>query len=254
MPRQIRSPSKSPNRDLKELARRRGEGNVAWGVRAAKEMVGGGDGDWSYVALVGGRDLSAFRVRVAQSHMRHDLLPSYWSECLLVELDPTDVGASSVHHVPLAQPGGPSFPTGHNGVLRVPLTDFDDARRFPNIALIALPVPQEKVLAQVARFAASRASFDALEHVLRWLAFVWGSARTGNPLFDGVGLPSACLLESVAAACQFDLTPGLEARAACPEAIWTAARHWQSYYAKTGDGRVPHGRFVRDHGYDILEP
>jgi hypothetical protein len=34
----------------------------------------------------------------------------------------------------------------------------------------------------------------------------------------------------VLGAAGFDLTPGLESRASCPEAIWQAAKWWHKYY------------------------
>ena len=90
---------------------------------------------------------------------------------------------------------------------------------------------------------------------MRWLAFCWGSARTSNPLHENYGIPSACMLEIACAAARFDLTPGLEARASCPEAIWAAAKHWQDYYEKTTDGnRSPKGRYWTPHHYPIFEP
>ena len=66
--------------------------------------------------------------------------------------------------------------------------------------------------------------------IVRWLAFVWGVARTPNPLMDGMGIPSAAMLEIVIGAVDFDLTPGLESRSSCPEAISQAAKYWHEYY------------------------
>ena len=162
-------------------------------------------------------------------------------------------GETGFKVLPLIQPDGPAFATRTNGVVEHPLTDFDDSARFPNIALIALPVPQAKILDAVESFRHSRSTLDALEHVLRWLAFAWGAARTPNPLHENYGLPSACMLETVCAANNLDLTPGLEARASCPEAIWVAARHWHEYFAKFR-GKSPTGRYFTPHGFPIVEP
>ena len=62
------------------------------------------------------------------------------------------------------------------------------------------------------------------------IAFVWGVARSPNPLMDGLGIPSAAMLEIVIGAVDFDLTPGLESRSSCPEAISQAAKYWHEYY------------------------
>jgi len=251
---QARSTATKPNPDILPLKRNSGEGNLAWGERAAIEMIGETDAlDHTYVALLGGADTLALRLRIAQSHLRSDMLPSLWSEALLVELTSRSLQGAQAILVPLAQPDGPRFAPAENGVLEAPLARFDDPLRYPNIALFALPIPQAKILARVERFRRSRTSLDALEHVLRWLAFCWGVAKAGNPLHDNIGLPSACMLEIVCAAQDFELTPGLESRTSCPEAIWASMLHWHEYYAKTGDRKVPFGRYSRDHTYPILE-
>jgi hypothetical protein len=253
MLRQARSESANRNPEFITQERRSGEKNTQWGARAAAEMATGDSKDWTYVVLLGGSDSMAFRLRVAQSHLRGDMLPSYWSHSMLVELTEGSVKNARAIHVPLIQPEGPEFSTRTNGVVVLPLTEFDDVSRYPNIALIALPVAQEKILEGVEKFRNSRSTLDALEHVLRWLAFAWGAARTPNPLHENYGLPSACMLETVFAAANFDLTPGLEARASCPEAIWVAARYWQDYF-KQFRGYAPVGRYCTTHAYPIEEP
>jgi hypothetical protein len=40
------------------------------------------------------------------------------------------------------------------------------------------------------------------------------------------------MLEVVFGAAGFDLTPGLESRSSCPEAIWQAAKWWHEYYTR----------------------
>jgi len=253
MLRQTRSTASKSNPAFTALERADRETNTQWGERAVREMQTGGSRDWTYLVLLGGRDTMAFRLRVAQSQLRRDMLPSYWSESVLVELKGETVANARAIHVPLIQPEGPAFATRTNGVVARPLRDFDDPVRYPNIALIALPVPQAEILKRVESFGKSRSTLDALEHILRWLAFVWGAARTPNPLHENYGLPSACMLETVCAAANFDLTPGLEARASCPEAIWVAARYWQDYYEQFR-GHPPTGRFWTPHEYPIEEP
>lgn len=253
MLRQVQSSSREKNPKFIPLARKAGESNTEWGTRAVAQMKTGGSDKWTYVVLLGGSDSMAFRLRVAQSHLRSDMLPSFWSNSILVELVGGSVANAHAVHVPLTQPAGPEFSTRTNGVVVQPLTDFDDPAQFPNIAVIALPVPQAEVLKSVETFKRSRSTLDALEHVLRWLAFAWGAARTPNPLHENYGLPSACMLETVCAAAKFDLTPGLEARASCPEAIWVSALFWQNYF-QTFSGDVPTGRYFTPHAYPIVEP
>jgi hypothetical protein len=253
MLRQIRSSSNEKNPHFKELKRGPQQTNLQWGEKAVEAMKTGGIDRWTYIALVGGSDSMAFRLRVAQSHLRADMLPSFWSEVLLLQLEGETTKGAQAIHVPLIQREAPEFATRTNGVVRRPLGDFDDPERYPNIAIIALPIAQENILERIEAFSLQRSTLDALEHVLRWLAFAWGSARTPNPLHDNVGLPSACMLETVTAAEQFDLTPGLEARASCPEAIWAAARYWHKYFIEFKQ-RAPIGRYCTPHGYAIEEP
>jgi hypothetical protein len=253
MLRQARSRTETRNPNFVEQPREREENNLAWGERAARAMAAAGPEAWTYVALLGGSDTLSFRMRLAQAHLRRDMLPSYWSEAILVELEAASFAGASAVHVPLLQPEGPGFATRTNGVVSRPLTDFGDSVRYPNIALIAMPVPQAEIVQRVADFKRSRSTLDALEHVLRWLAFSWGVARTGNPLHENYGLPSACMLETVCAAAGLDLTPGLESRASCPEAIWSAAAYWQDYFQQA-HGKMPIGRFCHPHYYPITEP
>lgn len=255
MLRQAQSKTLTRNPDFSEQARKTGENNLAWGTRAARAMNTSGPEQWTYIALLGGNDTTAFRLRVAQSVVRRDMLPSFWSEALLIKLRSASLEDAEATYVPLTQPEGPTYAPYENGVISRPLVLFDDLERYPNIALIALPLPQENIMRHLESFKRARSTLDALEHVLRWLAFTWGVARTPNPLHENYGIPSACMLETVCAAEDFDLTPGLESRASCPEAIWSAAIYWHEYYAKTGDGKkVPYGRYSIEHEYPIVDP
>ena len=253
MVRQAQTKTLERNPDLPVQSRRQGEDNLAWGMRAVKDMVTAGPDTWTYIALLGAVDTVAFRLRVAQSVLRRDMLPSYWSEAILVKLKTASLQNAEAIHVPLVQPAGAAFAPYENGVVSCPLETFRDAEVYPKIALIALPVAQEKMVKRVDDFRRARATIDALEHVLRWLAFAWGVARTGNPLHENYGIPSACMLETVCAAEGYDLTPGLESRASCPEAIWGAATYWYDYYAKAGGDkdRKPQGRYAIGHTYSI---
>jgi hypothetical protein len=253
MLRQARSKSKQDNPQFVRFERKQDEKNMKWGERAAVEMAAAGPDKWTYLALLGGSDTMSFRLRVAQSHLRPDLLPSYWSEVILIHLQGAGLAGARAIHVPLAQPGGFEFAPRVNGVVERPLSDFDDTNLYPNIALVALPVPQTEILDRVEQFKRSRSTLDALEHVLRWVAFGWGVARTPNPLHENFGLPSACMLETVCAAASIDLTPGLESRASCPEAIWGAARFWHEFYRQSR-GSSPVGRYWHPHTFPVVEP
>ncbi len=250
MLRQLRSTSADANPNLREIARTDDEDNLAWGARAVTALRAGGNEDWTHIVLLGGGDTMAFRLRVAQSHLRSDMLPSFWSESLIVRLSGPNLARAKALHVPLLQPEGGPYATRTNGVVERPLRHFADPARWPNIAVLALPVPQARVLEKIQAFRKARGTLDALEHILRWLAFAWGAARTPNPLHDGIGLPSACMIETACSACGLDLTPGLESRASCPEAIWVAVKRWHGYFQEFAQAQ-PVGCYWAPHRYPI---
>ena len=254
MLRQARSTSSNANPDLVRFERPARMGNVAWVEAALADLPRGKlPAGAACALLIGGADVLAFRLRVAQSHLRADMLPSYWSESVLLERRGPKLADAQVIHVPLQSPSDEFFPPDANGVVSRPFADFDDPEQWPNIALLGLPIGQDAVLERVDAFRKARSTLDALEHVLRWLAFAWGVAKTGNPLNDNYGLPSACMLETVCSGAQLDLTPGLEARASCPEAMWIAARFWQDYFKKFHKRAIV-GRYWTAHRYPIWEP
>src|SRR5712691_11057601 len=117
MLRQARAPTETRNPDFVEQPREGTESNLVWGERAARAMAAAGPDQWTYVALLGGSDTLSFRLRLAQAHLRRDMLPSYWSEAILVALEGASFAGASAVHVPLLQPEGPGFATRTNGVV-----------------------------------------------------------------------------------------------------------------------------------------
>ena len=223
----LRSNATTPNDLFREVVRPRGEDNLKWLSR----NIPAGD-DLAHLVLIGGTSPTAFRLRVAQSHLRHDMLPSHWSHAMLLGPIAPNMAATPVYEISLEPPGGFGFPPPVNGVQQGQLGPYRKPQPYPNIAVLGISVSPEKVTEALQRFQTQRPILDALELVLRWLAFVWGVMRPGNPLYDGQGIPSAAMLEMVFGAVEIDLTPGLESRASCPEAIWQAAKWWYEYYER----------------------
>lgn len=110
------------------------------------------------------------------------------------------------------------------------LNQYAKPDEYPNIAVLNVPVKLAEVLESLEKFKKQRAVLDGVDLILHWLAYTWGVARSPNPLLDGLGLPSAAMLEIVAAPTVSILD--LESRSSCPEAIWQAARWWHEYYEK----------------------
>lgn len=254
MIRQQQAPTGRRNPKLKELARTTArESNLNWITRALADTVEFKAGQWTFVVLLGGTDTISFRLRVAQSHLRRDMLPSYWSHVAIVDPEGDDWSRASLIDVPLDQPGEVSFPPTTNGVQRRPISRIGSSKLFANVALIGWPVAREKTMKALDRFQNDRSSVDCLEHIVRWLGFAWGVGRAPNPLYDNFGLPSACMVDAVFGAAELTLTPGLDARAACPEAIWISALRWAEFFDERYQGRPPAGRFTVAHDYPIIE-
>ena len=239
-----KSQATTTNRRFSRLrARNKKETNLAWLARARADEDGvvGVAGD---VMLLGGTSVADFRIRVAQSHARHDVTPSYWS--LIGVLSDPDTLLTA----PLWPIGDASLVPPTNGIQALPLTGFDDPLAYPNIALIQFPTARGSVVENIGRLKQQRTLIDLPTLMLTWLGFVWGAGSQGNPLIAGFGLPSAVLVETAFAIAEVELTPGLASASSCPEAIWQAAKWWHQFYERPTEGgvidtsRIPFGRYV----------
>ncbi|MDX9759695.1 MAG: hypothetical protein RBU27_11085 [Bacteroidota bacterium] len=222
----LSSSASRPSTGLRKATRAKGEDNLTWLTRHKPE------GDGSVIVLLGGTSPTAFRLRVAQSHLRHDLHPSSWSHVVLLDGWARRPASTRLHEIRLEGPNIADYPPPTNAVQTGRLATYADPARYPNIAVLRVPVPPKELRAALARFRMQRTVLDAVDLVVRWLAFCWGVAGTGNPLLGGYGIPTAAMLDVVMGAAGFDLTPGLESRASCPEAIWQSAKWWHEYYEK----------------------
>ncbi|HEV8516320.1 MAG TPA: hypothetical protein VGQ47_01615 [Candidatus Limnocylindrales bacterium] len=208
------SAAERPNTALAELEPKRAETNRAWLDRA-----GADEG----VLLLGGASLVDFRVRVAQSLVRHDLTPSHWSMAGIL------VGGGRFLSVPLDLGADISAVPATNGARECSLADYDDPALYPNIAVLRFVAGTEPIRAAADQVSRQRSVLDLPALVLAWLAYAWG-VDDRAPLLDGKGLPSAAFVESAYAIANVELTPGLASTSSCPEAIWQAAKWWGDYY------------------------
>jgi hypothetical protein len=204
------------NRLIREDSRPKGR-NAQW--LRANSTVGS-------VILIGGAGLVDFRVRVAQGHLRHDLLPSFWST----------VGISTgrgLMTVPLWSPRDPSSVPATNAIHDVRFAEFDDPERYPNLAAIQFVDKSETIASRARRIAQQRSAIDLPSMLLVWLGFVWGAGNRQNPLLQNVGLPASVFVQTAFAVSGIELCPGLASASSCPEAIWQSALWWHDYYEKT---------------------
>lgn len=267
------SSATSKTNQVRRDRRRRGEDNVAWLERQlawlSEEAHPSGErapSAPSHVLLLGGRSTVEFGLRVAQSQLRHDLTPSHWSHAALVRELTQPLASSVLIEVSLEPQFGFRAPPSTNGLQAALLERYADPRVTPNIAVLEVPVAADLWTATASRdyrplleeFAKQRVLTDIPAVMLRWLAYLWSAGSAGNPLLEGVGVPTATAIETLLGAAGYDLSPGLDSGASCPEAFWQTATWWHPYFKshelpeirgaaavhdrlKVGDSRPPTG-------------
>lgn len=240
----LRSRASDPNPQFKNMHRNSGEDNVAWLQRVDPLGV--------RILLLGGRSHESFRVRIAQSHARDDMTPSHWSAAALLVEPKASLGQATTQllHIPLEPRAGLSRLLGSNGVEAVAVESFRSAESYPNVAVLRIDTDAGEVEKMVTAFRGQRSATDAIELAIAWLAFVCGVGRVGNPLLEGIGVPSAVLIESVLGGVGFELTPSLPNRSSCPEGIWQAAKWWHAFHAQADgatSGSALTGAWCVDH-------
>ncbi len=218
------------------------ESNLAWLARGApRPGAFGSPGD---VVLLGGASLADFRLRVAQSHVRDDLTPSYWS--LVGVLDEGD----RILTAPLWPLLPPEIVPITNGILSLPLTRL---RRPGHVAEHrGRPLPDafaRHPVECVDDLRKQRAMIDLPALVLHWLAFVWGAGSAPNPLVNGSGLPSAVMTEAAFGLAEVELTPGPRRRVVVPRGDLPVRQVVAHFYEQAAGGRPkranrPIGKFL----------
>jgi hypothetical protein len=228
------SNASAPNEQLQAVSPQEGESNLQWLRR-----VGATDG----IVLIGGSSVAHFRLRVAQSHLRNDLSPSYWSLAGIL----TD--GSTLVSVPLELRADAADVPRSNAVATSNLSDYDDPKRFPNVGVVRFATESAPILDMVEKIKMQRSIVDLPSLMLPWLGYMWGAGQLANPLLQGQGLPSAAFVETVYAMAGVELTPGLASSGSCPEAIWQSVKWWHPFYEEVGGGAhglsmVPSGAYA----------
>jgi hypothetical protein len=217
-------------------------------------------GDSDGIILIGGASLADFRIRVSQSSLRGDMLPSFWSQTGILLGDgefatvPLDLGSRSKDKPEERNDDVSAIPRT-NGVRYCSLDEIDNPEQFPNIAVIRFARKHDQVREHIWQLCHNRSILDIPALMLPWLAFIWGTSGSANPLINGVGLPSSAFVETVFAMANFELTPGLSSASSCPEAIWQSAKWWTGFYEsvaksddaskkKTAIAMVPAGCYI----------
>lgn len=236
----LKSQSSTPNPNLSESARNKGETNTAWLRRHWDPN------DTSQVVLVGGVSPTAQRIRIAQSHSRHDFTPSLWSHVGLLFYNRADDVFTCYQAFPLVETMPIGYPPATNAIFSHNFEMYDDAALFPNISSIPVPGHVDHILSAVDQFKFQRALCDTVRLTVEWLAYCWG-VRPASPLLEEHGEPSACFIENVMRGVGVELSPSVNARVACPETIWQSALWWHDFYQEnfdvSGNWHAPHSVF-----------
>jgi hypothetical protein len=211
------------HRNQSVAAARGGPSNAAW--IASRAEAGS-------VLLLGGSNVIDFRIRVAQSHLRGDLLPSFWSAAGII------VSRTVFLSVPIDERLVPEIVPSANAIHECRVADYDSPLRYPNVAVLSFASQSAVIVEYARRLQMQRSAIDLPQLLVPWLAFVWGAGEAGNPLLQNVGVPSASLVETVFAMGGIELTPGVASGAGSPEAIWQSAIWWHDYYRRTAEAPV----------------
>jgi hypothetical protein len=196
--------------------------------------------------FVGGNSHEDVAVRVAQSHVRLDRTPSYWSHVAII-LDWPD-GAAPRDVVGVEAALDPEAEARRvperNGVTLFRLSRYMKAGRYPNLGL-GMPVlrrreekkktrgvsktspsdtPRDALLKAVLNPGRDRARFPLWDWLGVWS--LYAATLRDNPLDRHVSHPGAALCEYAYEAMGYDLTPGATAPDTCPETLWSTLLYW----------------------------
>jgi len=193
-----------------------------------------------YVGLVGGSDPASMAVRRAQSFLRFDRRPSYFSEIFLFSGSGSDILECKVVDA------DPKVPEG-GGISTSKASHYHNAKAYPNSALIGFQFrdsnggtsPSERVL-KVLKAAndqkAIRERYDLWQMLAIWQPYLFEPDRTPNPLSGGAPHPGAAFVRWALGAAEIEAAPGALDEFDAPEHFWAAANYWHGQYAQRSVG------------------
>jgi len=247
----MRSQATQSSNFIKNIKRKSNEQNISWLKQAVTSCAIENVENPGLILLAGGNDPVSFRLRVAQAHLRSDFLPSAWSVALFIQdIDPINLGESTTLGIDLTPKEwypDHGYAPASNAIQVGKLSRFADKSRYPNLALLAIPVPSKDIAEKIRQLYKERFMLDLSALLIRWLQYSWGIGTAANPLHEGYGFPSAAMLNMAFSANSFDLSPGMGGAISSPESIWQAARYWHEYY-ESDISRTPiFGAYVMSH-------
>ncbi len=199
-----------------------------------------------YIGLAGACDPASVAVRHAQTFMRFDRRPSYFSDVFVFTGREDEVILAPIVG---ADPSRPES----LGIIRASCDDFAVVRRHPNIALIAVTLEVNasermkrfyRAVRQPAVIAEDRRLWSL---VADWQPYVFQPDRVTNPLHEGVSHPGTVLARWLLAEAGVEGAPGATEDADAPEHLWAFAKWWgEAMKDEAVSATVKHHRNITD--------
>ncbi|NYT63334.1 hypothetical protein H0A66_13520 [Alcaligenaceae bacterium] len=247
--------------------------NTTFFTEALRTMRDYNTGDGAFaIGLIGSCDLPGICLRRAQSVLRLDQRPSYWSHAFIITEawdGKSPVGRLPIAEVPFFARNGQFPEPADNAVIRsTTLGHYLDRELDPNVALFAvanldgerlqpLGSAERKILAAaIADPNQDRNRYDFWTELGVWQQYFWSGEQLPNPTRAGQPIPASSLIAMVYEQIGVDLTPAASERNSAPEHFWTSMRWWlqRDVQALRGvDGAVVAGCYaIRDQGAAVL--
>ncbi|MBI5646915.1 MAG: hypothetical protein HY962_08270 [Ignavibacteriae bacterium] len=205
------------------------------------------------IGLTGEFGFLGYAIRQAQSILRIDKQPSYWSHCFLLH----DVLPADPQIIRGKGPESPilwestidiSGPLRHlhmvNGVSPRPLHDYNTAKYdplkphcVPNVALIVFALDESEIDAILAR--ATHPQVDSLRYDFSgllgtWLSYLFRRENEQNPLGAGHAVYCSAFCQLAYDSVSIDLASGAHTRNTSPEHIWQSALWFAETFRRHG--------------------
>jgi hypothetical protein len=211
------------------------------------------------VGLIGSRDLPGHSLRMAQSILRWDLRPSYWSHVFVVAesvTSRTSLSKLKILEIPLFPRNGKFPKPEKNGVNEGTFGQYEDKAVDANVGLVAITMSDsevQKLFKRAKSWNADRVRYNFWDMLGAWQSYLWSQGAKTNPLREGIPIPASSYIEFIFDRLGMGVTPGASSRNSAPEHLWNAACWWHKAFKE--DNRKIAGMFVaRDPGCAMLRP